>query len=171
MDLHLQRCDVFVLRDLFRDMTTELAAGLLFCVLLWFPAKEDWDTGYISDRKTLLLAAFGFLYWLWTGTFASLWATVLVFLFFGILFFLFRGAMGSGDIFLAGAISLWLSPEASAVFVWLSFLLGAIGALVLILFHVKQFSDSLCFAPFLCAAGAISYFIGEWLWDRWLGFF
>ena len=171
MDLHLQRRDVFVLRDVFRDMTIEPAAGLLFCVLLWFPAKEDWDTGLISDGKTGLLAAFGCLHWIWTGTFASLLAAVLVFLFFGILYFLFRGAMGSGDIFLAGTISLWLAPEASAVFVWLSFLLGAVCALLLILFHVKQFSDGLCFAPFLCAAGAISYFWGEWLWDRWLGFF
>ncbi len=171
MDVHVQRRDVFVLRDLFRDMTTEVAAGLLFCVLLWLPAKEDWTTGFISDWQTGLLAAFGFLYWIWTGTPASLWAAVLVFLFFGTLFFLFRGAMGSGDIFLAGAISLWLSPEASAVFVWLSFLLGAAGALLLILFHMKQFSDGLCFAPFMCTAGAISYFWGERLWDGWLGFF
>ncbi len=168
MDVHIQRRDVFVLRDVFRDMMTESVFGLLFCLLLWLPAKEDWDTGCISDGKTLLLAAFGFLHWLFTGTLASLSAAVLVFLFFGLLFFLFRGAMGSGDVFLAGAISLWLPAEASAVFVWLSFLLGAAIGLLLILFHVKQFSDGLCFAPFLCAAGAISYFGGEWLWTRWL---
>ena len=149
-------------------MTAEGAFGIFFCVLLFLPAIEDSKTGYISDWKTMLLAAFGCLHWFFFGQMTDLIASGLVFLFFGILFWMFRGAMGSGDVFLAAAISLWLTPPASVVFVWLSFFLGGFSGLLLILFHVKQFRGALSFAPFLCASGGFSYFWGNWLWSEWL---
>lgn len=152
-------------------MTTEFFVGIFFCLLLVLPAAEDFRTGLISDGKTMLLAAGGILHWLFWGSVGDLAAAGIVFLFFGLLYFGVRGAMGSADVLLAGAISLWLSAPSSVVFVWLSFFLGGIFGGLLILFHVKHIRDGVPFAPFLCAAGAVSYFFGDLLWQGWLLFF
>lgn len=152
-------------------MTAETGFGIFFCMLLALPAIEDIRRGLISDWETMLLAAFGVLRWLFWGRAEDLAAAGIVFLLFGFLYKAVRGAMGSGDVWLAGAIALWLSPVSSAVFVWLSFIMGGLFGVFLLLFHVKQWRDGVPFAPFLCLSGGVSYFWGESLWDAWLLFF
>ncbi len=144
---------------------TPLGIGLLFAALLFLPAWEDWHTGYISDRHSLLLAAGGAVHWLCFGTMTDLLGAAGA----AALFLLLSryDAAGAGDIYLAGAAALWLTWQECILFLWGAFAIGGLIGAWLVLTGKKALSDSLPFAPCLCLSGGWSYACGSEVW-AWL---
>jgi leader peptidase (prepilin peptidase)/N-methyltransferase len=78
--------------------------------------------------------------------------------------------MGMGDVKLAAGIGAFLGWSHVLVCFFLSFLLGAIVAIFLLLTRVKRRKDRIAFAPFLVAAALISLFWGSKLLSFYLTF-
>jgi len=76
-------------------------------------------------------------------------------------FFLKEEAMGMGDIKLATGIGAFLGWKMGLVCFFISFLLGAVIVIILLLTHLKKRKDKIPFAPFLVGAAFISLFLGE----------
>ncbi len=76
-----------------------------------------------------------------------------------------RGGMGGGDIKLLAALGAWLGPRQVLLILFLSFFLGGIGALGLLLLKIKARRDAIAFAPYIAAAVFITLFWGEMLYD------
>ena len=83
-------------------------------------------------------------------------------------FFLKVESMGMGDVKLAAGIGAFLGWRLTLVCFFLSFLLGAIVAIFLLLTRVKRRKDRIPFAPFLVAAALISLFWGEKFFSLYL---
>ncbi|MFQ6067530.1 MAG: prepilin peptidase [bacterium] len=79
-------------------------------------------------------------------------------------------SMGMGDVKLAMGIGAFLGWREALVCFFLSFLLGAIVAIFLLLTRVKGRKDRIAFAPFLVAAALISLFWGEKFFSLYLTF-
>ncbi len=76
-------------------------------------------------------------------------------------FFLKEEAMGMGDIKLAAGIGAFLGWKIGLISFFISFLLGAVIVIVLLLTHLKKKKDKIPFAPFLIGAALISLFLGD----------
>ncbi len=76
-------------------------------------------------------------------------------------FFLKQEAMGMGDIKLAAGIGAFLGWKIGLISFFMSFLLGAVIVIILLLTHVKKGKDKIPFAPFLIGAALISLFLGD----------
>jgi leader peptidase (prepilin peptidase)/N-methyltransferase len=77
-------------------------------------------------------------------------------------------SMGMGDVKLAAGIGAFLGWRLTLVCFFLSFLLGAMVAIFLLLTHIKRRKDRIPFAPFLVAAALISLFWGEKFFSLYL---
>ena len=95
-------------------MTTDSAIRKQLAAMLAWIAVMDVKTYTISDRLNAAIALLAPVYWwsagvpLWPDAAIRLGVGVLVFLLFAGAFYL--GAMGGGDVKLAGALALWFSP-------------------------------------------------------------
>lgn len=70
-----------------------------------------------------------------------------------------KETMGFGDVKLIGAIGLFMGPENIIAISILSFILGAIVSIVLLITKKKQTSEYIAFAPFIVIATLIVVFI------------
>ncbi len=112
--------------------------GLLAAMLAWI-AVVDVKTYTISDRLNLAIALLAPVYWLSAGV--PLWPDVAirvsvgigVFLLFAVAFYL--GAMGGGDVKLAGALALWFTPYESLKLIVIMSLVGGLLTLVVLGVH------------------------------------
>jgi len=76
-------------------------------------------------------------------------------------FLLKEEAMGMGDVKLAAGIGAFLGWRIGLICFFISFILGAVVATILLLAHLKKRKDRIPFAPFLVAAALVSLFLGE----------
>jgi len=82
--------------------------------------------------------------------------------FFLLLYFITRGkGMGLGDAKLGFVLGLFLGFKLSLFMLWFSFVLGAMLAIPLLLFGLKQKSDKIAFAPFLILSFLLIYFLPQ----------
>jgi prepilin peptidase CpaA len=123
---------------MFNTVFTEiLLAGL--AVLLVVAAVIDVRTFTISNRLNLTVALLAPFYWLsialspWPGVAIQLAAATTVFLVLAGAFY--AGMMGGGDVKLAAALSLWLSPISTIKFLVLMSLAGGVLTLVVLAWH------------------------------------
>lgn len=142
---------------------------LLFTSLLLFPAMEDLETGYISDGWSGALAVGGLAAQWSLGGDISLWGMVMAVGLVGGLFLCCQGAVGEGDIWLAGGIGCWLNGWDALLFLWLAFVLGGLMGMYR-LCRGGALSEEMAFAPFLCAAGGVTYGAGDALWAWYVQF-
>ena len=85
----------------------------------------------IPDRFCLLLAALGVAFRLHAGLIDLAFSVITALLLFFLLFIVFtRGMVGGGDVKLAVAIALWLSPPDCYIFLMTTALAGGVLALV-----------------------------------------
>lgn len=91
----------------------------------------------------------------------ALYGAAIGIVWFGFQWVISRGALvGSGDIWLAGAIGIWLGSGATVTMLMVSYIIGAIVASYLVLSKKMALKKSyLPFAPFM-ATGAVVAFIG-----------
>lgn len=72
-----------------------------------------------------------------------------------------KGGMGGGDIKLIGVLGFILGIKFSLLNIFLSFILGAIISIFLLLFKIKGRKDPIPFGPFICIAFMIVTLCGE----------
>lgn len=80
---------------------------------------------------------------------------------FLLLFIISKGGVGGGDIKLMGVLGFILGAELSFLNMFLSFFIGAIASILLIVLKIKRRKDSIPFAPFISIAFMITI-----LWGR-----
>lgn len=78
--------------------------------------------------------------------------------------------MGSGDIKIGLAFGFLLGMQKSLLFLFLSFVIGALVGLVLIILNRKKMKSEIAFAPFLITAAFISILWGDYLVNLYLKF-
>ena len=72
-----------------------------------------------------------------------------------------KGGMGGGDMKLIGVLGFILGLKEITLTMFLSFLLGAIISIFLLLFNIKGKKDPIPFGPFICLAFMITVFWGD----------
>lgn len=119
---------------------TDLLLGSL-ALLLLVAAVIDARTFTISNRLNLAVALLAPLYWwsvglpLWPDAAIQIGIAMAVFLLFAGAFY--AGMMGGGDVKLAAALVLWLSPASTLKFLVLMSIAG--GVLTLLVLGVHRF--------------------------------
>ncbi|GAB6182092.1 A24 family peptidase [Desulfotomaculum defluvii] len=92
----------------------------------------------------------------------------------GLLFLLIaivsKGGMGGGDIKLAAVMGLYLGLKSVAIALFLSFLLGGLIGMLLLVTGIKGRKDPVPFGPFLAVGAVLSAFWGERMIDWYLRF-
>ncbi len=81
--------------------------------------------------------------------------------FFSIYFFSKGKAMGLGDAKLAFLAGLFLSPISAVVAFTLSFIIGAIFGIILIVFGKKAFKSQIAFGPFMVIGTTAAFFFSD----------
>lgn len=126
--------------------------------LLFFPGWEDYKTGFISDGWSLLLGLCGLINSYWCGwPEEGLFSGAVIFALFGTVYMVSRRTMGTGDLFLATAAALWLTPVYMVLFLWLSCVSALIFFAVPLLCGKKSLRDSIVFGPFLGIGAFLAY--------------
>ncbi|MBI2590632.1 MAG: prepilin peptidase [Candidatus Blackburnbacteria bacterium] len=86
----------------------------------------------------------------------------LSFLFFLSIFLITRGrGMGFGDVKLVFVLGSWLGFPYLLVWLFLSFTLGAITGILLLIFKKAHWGYEIAFGPFLLAASLVTFFLGD----------
>jgi prepilin signal peptidase PulO-like enzyme (type II secretory pathway) len=166
----------------------ELASGLLFLTaisylqyfhvalllgaILWLLlliAVIDLRTKMISDALNIPFAILSLIYSLVHGIFP--WVAILV----GAGFFLLQWAVsrgkwvGSGDIILAAGMGALLGTwQKTLVFLFLSYIIGALVAVVLMARGSASRKDMMAFGPFLIIGGIVAFFFGDWILEFYI---
>ena len=81
--------------------------------------------------------------------------------------FLSRGGMGVGDIKLATMIGIFLGARYVIMTLILSFLVGGLVGILLLLFRIKGRKDPIPFGPFLSLGAVLSLFWGDIIGKIW----
>jgi len=81
--------------------------------------------------------------------------------------FLSRGGMGIGDIKLSIMLGLFLGIKYLFVALILSFIIGGIVGIILLVFKIKDRKDPIPFGPFLSIGGLIALFWGDVILKIW----
>lgn len=144
--------------------------GFSFVALLCAISVFDLKHYIIPDFLVLLLFGLGVAKMLLEGHFfPPLFGASLLFGFFLLVHLLFPRGMGFGDVKLAGTIGLFLGWKLGVLAVLLSFFLGSIVGVLLILFRKRTLKDPLPFGPFLALGATLSFFCGERILEWYLG--
>ena len=72
-----------------------------------------------------------------------------------------KGGMGGGDIKFMAALGVWLGLKLTLLTLFLSFVIGGIGSLLLLAFKIKGRKDFIPFGPFIAVAAFISMLYGN----------
>lgn len=95
----------------------------------------------------------------------TLWNSIMGFLTGGLLFLLIavvsKGAMGGGDIKLIAVLGFILGLKKTLLNILLSFLIGAVFSILLLLSGKKGRKDAIPFGPFICLAFLITILYGD----------
>jgi len=82
-----------------------------------------------------------------------------------------RGGMGGGDIKFAAALGLWLGWKFTLLTLFIAFLLGGVGGVIVLALKLKGRKDYIPFGPFIAAGAFVSLLYGidliKW-YIRWL---
>ena len=139
-------------------LRAELLAALVFSVFMVMISFIDLDHQIILDGMLIWLAVLGAAVQFWLGPFS--WWSVLVGVVFGggfllLLAIISKGGMGGGDVKFAAALGFWLGWPGILLALFLSFMLGGLISLILLLTGLRGRKDFIPFGPFIA--------IGAWI--------
>ncbi|NLJ78711.1 MAG: prepilin peptidase, partial [Tissierellia bacterium] len=131
----------------------------------------------IPDPFNIMILAMGVLHRIiisaQLGMFSSVMDNFLGLIISGSIFLLLatisKGGMGGGDVKLIAVLGFILGLRRSLLNMFLSFILGAIISIFLLLFKIKDRKDAIPFGPFICLAFMITLFWGDMIMDWYLG--
>lgn len=143
--------------------------GIVSSLIVIFFA--DFKYRIIPDQATIALFIFSLPFvWIQNPTFAGVmlhfWGGVILFailfaIYHGSIFFMKREGMGFGDVKLAFAMGFLLGVKAGLIGLYLSFILGGIVSVFLILFGKKGMKSMVAFGPFMVAGLVLMLFFQE----------
>lgn len=151
-----------------------LLVGLLFIYIFII----DLNYMIIPDRAVLALGVLAILYRLSLTAsgimqiddlFYTVIASVVTSLFFfGLWYFTGGKGMGFGDVKIVIPLSLLLGPNKTIVAMFLSFILGSLVGVILMMFGGKNMKTKIPFGPFLIVSTVISLLFGEKMFSLYL---
>ena len=137
---------------------------LIFSSFLTVIAFIDYDHQLILDKVLIWFAVTGVAINLYTGNLHLHDMAAAGIAGGGFLFaiaMLTRGGIGGGDIKFAAALGLWLGLKYTALTLFLSFVTGGTGSLILLLAKVKGRKEFIPFGPFIAVGAFISALYGD----------
>lgn len=136
------------------------ALSCFFLYWLWLLWLIDWRYQFIFDDSLLPLLAGGALIAVYAP--GPLWlrfvAAVGTFIVLAALAILGRGALGGGDVKMMACVALWLSDDVILALV-IGFILGGVGAVVLLLLRKAGRKDFFAFGPFLIIGTVLTWLV------------
>lgn len=152
-----------------------LVMGMLLMVVffadLWF--------GVIPDLINLLVLGLALIYRIvlvTTGQMRlidfelAIMAGLVLYLIFYFLVYITKGkGFGMGDVKLAPGLGLLLGWQKTIILWFVSFILGSLVAIILLLLRKKSMKQTIPFGPFLVIGTGIALFFGDKLWMWYMG--
>jgi prepilin signal peptidase PulO-like enzyme (type II secretory pathway) len=157
---------VFAVAVFPQNLLQAAATGVLLSFLL-FACVFDARFQRIPDLFTIVIGIAALITVLCHGAIlSSLFGAIVPFVWFGAQWVLSRGRyVGTGDIYLGAVLGFWLGFIGSIEMLMLSYIIGALTVLILLLMRAITFKKNrIAFAPFL-ATGAFLVFFGVRPWD------
>lgn len=150
--------------------TKELLVYLFLSSLLIVVSFIDLYRGIIPDRLVILGVLIGIPLILWTGKsiIESFLGSILSFFIMVMIVFISRGGMGGGDVKFVGMLGLYLGSKLIIVFLFLTFLIGALGGIILILLRIKSKKDFIPFGPFIALGAMLTILFASNLYNLYL---
>lgn len=134
------------------------ALSCFFLYWLWLLWLIDWRYQFIFDDSLLPLLAGGALLAVYAP--GPLWLRLAAaggtFVVLAVLAILGRGALGGGDVKMMACIALWLSDDVILALV-IGFILGGVGAVVLLLLRRAGRKDFFAFGSFLIIGTLVTW--------------
>lgn len=170
---------MLVLIYLEMGLSTNFFLCSLLTMLLLMITFIDLDHQIIPDGLSTLVAFMGIVslvYGYINNTGIIFWEAIAG-IFLGGGFFLFiaivsKGGMGGGDIKLMAALGIWFGWQGILMVMFLSFTLGGIYAVGLLVMKRKGRKEMVPFGPFIALGGYITALYGSYLWEWYMtGFF
>ncbi len=155
---------LFLLNFLFyKEINIILLSTTLVLVFLWFSMFFDFKYYILPDFSTVVLIILALII-NYKNLVTNILAGFVIFIFFWCLSKIkIRGqeAMGGGDVKLVFFIGLFLGFGKMLVAIYLSFIIGSIVSVLLILFKIIDRKSPVPFGPFLIIGTMVSWYFGE----------
>ena len=154
-------------------LTINFAFIALLTLLLIVMTFIDLDHQIIPDGLTMILAAAGMIYLAYgriTGTGLTIGQAALGILigggFFLVIAVVSNGGMGGGDIKLMAALGLWFGWRGILMVMFLSFIIGGIVSVGLLIARKAGRKQMVPFGPFIAVGAYVTALYGDriWLW-------
>lgn len=137
----------------------------ILCSVLLVISIIDFDHKIIPNSINLFLLIYGIIFNIIDFSFSNLTSNLLGLFIGGGLFLLIaiisKGAMGGGDIKLVAVLGLLFGFKKILLITFLSFIIGAIISILLLLFKIKKRKDYIPFGPFICIGAFITIIYGN----------
>ena len=118
--------------------------------LLFIISVVDLKNQTISNKLTFTIFVVSLIYKVYEGSLLdSIKGLLTGFVIFYVIAIISKGGMGGGDIKLVASVGTLLGFEATLSMISLSFILGGVVAIILLITKVKTRKDSIPFAPFI----------------------
>lgn len=188
------RCHYCQTRISFRYPLVEIITGCIFVLFasqfgntsvfykyfLFFSAMlilffTDFEKKIIPDSISLGIIGLGFAFGLYESQFwDSFWGAITGFLIYFIIsvlaiFYYKKEALGGGDVKLGAGIGAFWGVKIAIVSSYLSFMVGGLIAIILILTKLKKKTDYIPFAPAMIISNIISLFFLDLIWKFYFG--
>ena len=149
---------------------------IIFASLLIAVSFTDLFYGIVPDIIVIPGAIVGLVFSLLRGKtvfFSSLFGLLLLFVFFVLIILLTKGGMGEGDATFGAMIGSFIGLKFSIATLVISFILGSIIGILLLIFLHKKGKDSMPFGPYLAISAYIMILYGYqiiFIYEKLFGF-
>ena len=150
----------------------ELVKALILIAFFIVITFIDYDHQLILDKVLLWLSGAGVAINLWTGSVEPLNMLMASLLGGGLLLIIAlvsRGGMGGGDIKFAAALGLCFGWQYLLLTLLLSFIIGGMGGVLLIVGKMKSRKDFIPFGPFIALGAFFSLLYGNYIINWYIG--
>lgn len=157
---------VYLLLYLKFGYSIEFLGYAVLCSILIVVAVIDYYHKIIPDTINIFGLIFGLIFHAINfSNFSNLLQYIFGFLIGGgfllLIAVLSKGAMGGGDIKLMAVLGFWLGWKFTLLILFLSFFLGGLISIILILLKIKGRKDTIPFGPFIVLATMVTVFYGN----------
>ena len=155
---------------------TALESFVFFCFVV-VVSFIDMDSMVVMDRVVFLGSGVGVLFHLVLNGFSLgplMWYLAglgIAWGIIGLIRIVSRGGMGDGDSYIALMVASFLDFKLTVLMLFLSFVVGGIVGVLLLLMKRKGRKDALPFGPFLGVGGMLAYLCGNFIIRWYVNFF
>lgn len=146
--------------------TVELIKALILTFFLIVITFIDYDHQLILDKVLIWFVVTGVGINLWLGTTSIMNMLIAAIAGGGLMLIIAivsRGGMGGGDIKFAASLGLWLGWHLTLLTLFMSFIIGGVAGILLLIFKLKGRKDFIPFGPFIALGAFFSLLYGHQL--------